>query len=283
MPPRASASRRPWRTPASSSTRSPLMCWAPRVGRCWPPSSLGSATPGAGRAGQGTAAGQAPPAPPGAMGRFCGHHALLIRLAVAHLEQLEASIAELDTHIDRVLAPFGRLGTGWTSSPGWQAGRGDNRCRDRGRHDGVPHRRAPGLVGGPLPGQQPHRRQTPLGQANQGQPLAGGGAHLGAPGPRPAAATPTCRPSTGGWPDGSARRRPPSRSGTRSWSSPGICSPTTAPTRTWAATTSSGATPIASDNGPSPNSRPSATASSSNPWRHNTRGFTFQDEAAVPA
>jgi transposase len=39
-------------------------------------------------------------------GRFRAHHALLVRLALAHLEQLEASIAELDTHIDRVLAPF---------------------------------------------------------------------------------------------------------------------------------------------------------------------------------
>jgi transposase len=39
-------------------------------------------------------------------GRFGAHHALLIRLALAHLEQLEASIAELDTHIDRVLVPF---------------------------------------------------------------------------------------------------------------------------------------------------------------------------------
>jgi transposase len=39
-------------------------------------------------------------------GRFGGHHALLIRLAVAHLEQLEASIAELDAHIDQVLVPF---------------------------------------------------------------------------------------------------------------------------------------------------------------------------------
>jgi transposase len=34
-------------------------------------------------------------------GRFGAHHVLLIRLAVAHLEQLEGSIAELDTHIDR--------------------------------------------------------------------------------------------------------------------------------------------------------------------------------------
>src|SRR5215218_4999530 len=39
-------------------------------------------------------------------GRFGDHHALLVRLALSHLEQLEASIAELDAHIDRVLAPF---------------------------------------------------------------------------------------------------------------------------------------------------------------------------------
>jgi hypothetical protein len=42
-----------------------------------------------------------------------------------------------------------------------------------GRHVGVPYRCASGLVGRPLAGQQPHRRQTPLGQAHQGQPLAG--------------------------------------------------------------------------------------------------------------
>jgi transposase len=41
-------------------------------------------------------------------GRFRDHHALLVRLALEHLEQLEGSIAELDTHIDRVLAPFAR-------------------------------------------------------------------------------------------------------------------------------------------------------------------------------
>jgi transposase len=34
-------------------------------------------------------------------GRFGDHHALLVRLALGHLEHLEASIAELDTHIDR--------------------------------------------------------------------------------------------------------------------------------------------------------------------------------------
>ena len=39
-------------------------------------------------------------------GRFRTHHALLIRLALEHLEQLEGSIAELDTAVDRVIAPF---------------------------------------------------------------------------------------------------------------------------------------------------------------------------------
>jgi transposase len=39
-------------------------------------------------------------------GRFRAHHALLVRLALDHLEQLEASIAELDAQVDRVIAPF---------------------------------------------------------------------------------------------------------------------------------------------------------------------------------
>jgi len=39
-------------------------------------------------------------------GRFRGHHALLVRLALAHLEQLEGSIAQLDAQVDRVLVPF---------------------------------------------------------------------------------------------------------------------------------------------------------------------------------
>ena len=41
---------------------------------------------------------------------------------MAHLEQLERSIAELDTQVDRVLAARSlRLGTGWTHHPGGQA------------------------------------------------------------------------------------------------------------------------------------------------------------------
>jgi transposase len=39
-------------------------------------------------------------------GRFSVHHALLVRLALEHVEQLERSIAELDAEVDRVIAPF---------------------------------------------------------------------------------------------------------------------------------------------------------------------------------
>ena len=41
-------------------------------------------------------------------GRFSAHHALLLRLALEHVEQLERSIAELDAEVDRVIAPFAK-------------------------------------------------------------------------------------------------------------------------------------------------------------------------------
>jgi transposase len=39
-------------------------------------------------------------------GRFSAHHALLVRLALEHVEQLEWSIITLDAAVDRVIAPF---------------------------------------------------------------------------------------------------------------------------------------------------------------------------------
>jgi transposase len=39
-------------------------------------------------------------------GRFRDHHALLIRLALEHIEHLEAAIASLDDQIEAVIAPF---------------------------------------------------------------------------------------------------------------------------------------------------------------------------------
>jgi transposase len=39
-------------------------------------------------------------------GHFSAHHALLVRLALDHIEQLERSITALDAEVDRVIAPF---------------------------------------------------------------------------------------------------------------------------------------------------------------------------------
>jgi transposase len=41
-------------------------------------------------------------------GRFSDHHALLVGLALAHLEHLEGAIAALDTEVDQVISPFAR-------------------------------------------------------------------------------------------------------------------------------------------------------------------------------
>jgi hypothetical protein len=95
----------------------------------------------------------------------------------------------------------------WTPSPGGQAGRRDDRCRDRDRHDGVPHRRPSGLLGWTLPGQQP-RPAASAARAGPPRATAGWGrCSPSAPGRRPAAATPTYRRSSGGWPAASASRK----------------------------------------------------------------------------
>jgi len=41
-------------------------------------------------------------------GRFSDHHALLVGLALAHLEHLERAISQLDQRVDQVIAPFAR-------------------------------------------------------------------------------------------------------------------------------------------------------------------------------
>ena len=40
------------------------------------------------------------------LGRFDEHHALMIRMHLAHIDHLSASIDALDTEVDRVIAPF---------------------------------------------------------------------------------------------------------------------------------------------------------------------------------
>jgi transposase len=77
-------------------------------------------------------------------GRFGAHHALLVRLAVAHLEQLEASIAELNTHIDWVLAPFAGARDRLDTITGVGKRAAETIVAEIGTDmDGVPDRRAP--------------------------------------------------------------------------------------------------------------------------------------------
>jgi transposase len=206
-PPRSNESRRPWRTPGSSWTRSPPTCWGPRAGRCWPPWLAGSAIPGCWPSWPvGGCAASCP-----SCARRCGavrdHHALLLRLALGHLEHLEGAIAALDRRVDEVIAPFAR-------------------ARDRlDTITGVGKRAAETIIAevgvdmsvfptaGHLAswaGRCPGNNLTGASAAPARPPRATAGwarCSSSAPGPRPAAATPTCQPSIGGWPAASASRK----------------------------------------------------------------------------
>ena len=82
-------------------------CWGSRAGRCWRALLAGERDPGvlAGLA-RGRLRNKLPERREALPGRFSVHHALLVRLALEHVEQLERSIAELDAAVDRVIAPF---------------------------------------------------------------------------------------------------------------------------------------------------------------------------------
>jgi transposase len=55
-------------------------------------------------------------------GRFGDHHALLVRLALAHLDHMEGAIAALDHRVDEVIAPFARARDRLDTSPGSASG-----------------------------------------------------------------------------------------------------------------------------------------------------------------
>ena len=105
-------------------------------------------------------------------GRFRDHHALLIRLCLDHTAHLEAAIAELDTQVDRVIAPFveARDHLDTITGVGKRAAESSSpRSASTwpGSRPPATWRRGPGW-----PGQQHHRRQTPLRQDQQGRRVA---------------------------------------------------------------------------------------------------------------
>jgi transposase len=142
-------------------------------------------------------------------GRFSAHHALLLRLALEHVEQLERSIAELDTAVDRVIAPFAQARDRLDTITGVGKRAAETIMAEIGTDMSVfPTAAHLASWAGRCPGNNLTRGQAPLRQAHQGQPLAGGGAHrvrLGR-GPQPRqlpvgpvlAAGPTHRQEEGG-------------------------------------------------------------------------------------
>jgi hypothetical protein len=212
-------------------------------------------------------------------GRFRGHHALLVRLAMAHLEQLERSIAELDAQVDRVLAPFAEARDRLDTITGVDKRAAECIIAEIGADMAVfPTAAHLASWAGRCPGNNLTGGKRRSGKPTKGNRWLGDHQDRVAHGDRGLLlADPSGQPPVLGRQVGVAAAR--CRPGALDEHLAGTCSPTTATTGTWVATTSSDATPIASVNGPSPSSKPSATASPSNPSLPDTRRFTFQDEA----
>jgi transposase len=98
-----------------------------------------------------------------------------VRLARAHLEHLEGAIAARDRRVDEVITRFARARDRLDTITGVGKRAAETIIAEIGADMSVFYRRPPGLLGGPRPGQQPHRRQGPLGQADQGNRWLGGG------------------------------------------------------------------------------------------------------------
>ena len=102
-------------------------------------------------------------------GNFGDHHAFLCRLHLERIDQLTAAIGELSARIEEQMRPFARQLDHWQTIPGVgpSRGRGDRR-RDRRRHEPLPHRRTPGLLGRGVPGPPRIGRQTQSGKTRHG-------------------------------------------------------------------------------------------------------------------
>jgi Transposase len=113
-------------------------------------------------------------------GRVSDHQRLLLRIHLAQADAIDAAIAEIDTEVSDRLEPFRQAALRLTTIPGISsacpgAGRGRrcrHRLRDRRRHDPLPDRRTPDLLGRPVPQERRECRQAPRHQAAQGGTMA---------------------------------------------------------------------------------------------------------------
>ena len=99
------------------------------------------------------------------VGRFDRQHALIVSAILAHLDFLDEQIQLLSDEIEAQLAPFATAVELLCTIPGVQRRTAEvDRRRDRHRHEPLPLRAPPRLLGRPVPRQRPLRRQTPLRQ-----------------------------------------------------------------------------------------------------------------------
>jgi transposase len=207
-------------------------------------------------------------------GRFSAHHALLLRLALEHVGQLERSIAELDAEVDRVIGPFAwardRLDT--------ITGVGQRAAESMLAEIGVDLAVFPSAAhlaswAGRCPGNNVTGGKRRSGRTRQGNRWLG---ELLIECAWAAARSRDSYLSAQFWRLARriGKRRPPSPSATRSWSLPGTCWPMTVTMPTCAVTSLPDATATVPGNARSLNSRPSATASPLNPSLHDG-GFSF--------
>src|SRR6266568_6585668 len=103
-------------------------------------------------------------------GRIQPHHMILVGQILAHIDFLEQAIGQMQTEIERCLPPFEVALELLQSIPRHQGcrRRGDP-GRDRHRHEPVPQRGPPGLVGRSLSQQQAECRQTDESSRQPGQ------------------------------------------------------------------------------------------------------------------
>jgi hypothetical protein len=200
-------------------------------------------------------------------GHFTDHHAFLLAKMLAHVDAIDADIAELDAVIEQMIAPFAsaaeRLdevtGIGLVTAAVIIAEIGTDMTRfPTSGHLVSWAKYAPGVK------ESAGKRKAPAPPATATPTWPASSARRPSPHPGP---IPSSASASGGSPGAAAARRPSSRSAAPSWSSSGTCSPTpppATPTSAPASTTPASAT-AARHTTTSASSKPSATKSASNP------------------